>query len=56
MSNAYEILMGKTKGKRPLGRPEVDGWIILKCILEKYGGVVWTELVWLRIMTSGGPL
>jgi hypothetical protein len=30
MINAYKILVGKPKGKRPLGRQGVDGRIILK--------------------------
>jgi len=34
----------------------VDGKIILKCILGKYGGRVWTGFIWLRIWTSGAPL
>ena len=25
----YRVLVGKPEGKRPLGRPSVDGWIIL---------------------------
>jgi hypothetical protein len=34
--NAYRILVGKPEGKRPLGRPrDVDGWTILKWILER---------------------
>jgi hypothetical protein len=33
--NAYRILVGKPEGKRPLGRPNVDGLTILKRILEK---------------------
>jgi hypothetical protein len=35
---------------------DFGGWIILKWILERQVGVVWTELVWLRIGTSGGLL
>jgi hypothetical protein len=34
----------------------VGGWIILKRILERQDGVVWTGLIWLRIGTSGGLL
>jgi hypothetical protein len=30
--------------------------IILEWILERYDGVVWTGLIWLRIWTSGGSL
>jgi hypothetical protein len=28
--NAYRILMGMPEGKRPLGRPDIGGWTILK--------------------------
>jgi hypothetical protein len=28
--NAYRILVGKPEGKRPLGRPRLGGWKILK--------------------------
>jgi hypothetical protein len=41
MKNAYKFLVGKPEGNRPLGRPGVEG-IILKRILGKYGGNVWT--------------
>jgi hypothetical protein len=40
--NAYRLLVGKSEGKRPLG------WI-----LERWDGVMWTGLVWLRIGTGG---
>jgi hypothetical protein len=33
--NAYRILMGKPEGKRPLGKPNVGGQIILKWILKR---------------------
>jgi hypothetical protein len=33
--NAYRILVGKPEGKRPLGSQYVDGWTILKWILER---------------------
>jgi hypothetical protein len=32
---------------------EADGRIILGLILEKWDGVIWTELIWLRIRTNG---
>jgi hypothetical protein len=32
---------------------DVGGWIILKCILERQNGGVWTGLICLRIRTSG---
>jgi hypothetical protein len=31
----------------------IGGWIILRWILERKYGLVWTRLVWLRIGTSG---
>jgi hypothetical protein len=33
--NAYNILVGKPEGKRPLGRPRCRWWILLKWILER---------------------
>jgi hypothetical protein len=35
---------------------DVDGRIILKCILRKRDGMVWTGLVCVRIETGGGLL
>jgi hypothetical protein len=35
---AYRILVGKPEGRKTLGRPGVDGRIILKRILEKWDG------------------
>jgi hypothetical protein len=48
---AYRLLVGNPEGNRPLGRQRrrwVDGWI-----LERWDGVMWTGLVWLRIGTGG---
>jgi hypothetical protein len=45
---------GKPERKRPIKRPKcICGWIILRWILEREDGVVWTGLVWLRIGTGG---
>jgi hypothetical protein len=33
--NAYRILAGKPESKRPLGRKDLGGWIILNWILER---------------------
>jgi hypothetical protein len=35
MRNAFSISIGKCEGKRPLGRPRLDGKVILQCILRK---------------------
>jgi hypothetical protein len=35
---------------------DVGGWTILKLILEREDGMVWIELIWLRIGTNGGLL
>jgi hypothetical protein len=45
--------VGKPEGKRPLSRLCIAGRIILKWRLKNSFGRVWTELVWLRILTSG---
>ena len=41
------VLVGKPEGKRSLGRPNVDGRIILRWIFRKLEGVrgYWMELV-----------
>jgi hypothetical protein len=46
----------KPEGKKPLGRPDIDGRIILRWIFRKWGMRVWTGLSWLRIGTGGGQL
>jgi hypothetical protein len=51
--NAYRLLVGKPEGKRPLGRPRRRWVDILGLILERWDGVMWTGLVWLRIGTGG---
>jgi hypothetical protein len=50
--NVYRVLVGKPK-ERPLGRPRLGGRIILKCILQKWDGVLWAEYIGLRTGTSG---
>jgi hypothetical protein len=42
MINAYEMLVGKPEGKN-LEDLSVDGKIILKWILLRKGGMMWTE-------------
>jgi hypothetical protein len=49
---AYRILMRKPQVKRPLGRP-IRRWVDN---IKMNPGVVWTGLIWLRIVISGGIL
>jgi hypothetical protein len=49
---AYRLLVGKPEGKRPLGRPR-RRWVDNIRILERWDGVIWTGLIWLRIGTGG---
>jgi hypothetical protein len=51
--NAYRLLVGKPEEKRPLGKPRHRWWIMLRWILERRVGVMWTGLVSLRIEASG---
>jgi hypothetical protein len=42
---AYRVLVGKPEGSNHLKDLGIDGWIILKRILEKLVGVIdWTDL------------
>jgi hypothetical protein len=42
--NACKIFVGRTEGKRRFGRPRRRWRTILKWILRKYNGRVWTGL------------
>ena len=50
-----KVLVGKPKGKRPLGRPGVDRRI-LRWIFTKWDVGLWAGSSWLRIGTCGGHL
>jgi hypothetical protein len=50
--NAYRLLVGKPEGKRLLGRP-IRRWVDNVRILERWDGMMWTGLIWLRIGTGG---
>jgi hypothetical protein len=49
--NAYRTLVGKSEGKRPLGRPRRKWVGNIKMDFREV--VVWIGLIWLRIGTSG---
>ena len=51
----YTVLVGRPEGKRPLGRPNVEGKITLKWMLKKWDGGLGTGLIWLRTGTGDGP-
>jgi hypothetical protein len=53
---AYRVLVGKTEGKRPLGRPRHRWDDIIKMYLQEVGWGTWIGLIWLRIGTGGGLL
>jgi len=50
---AYRILVGKSEGKRPLGRPSPrwEDSIFKMNLQELEWGGPWTRLIWLRIGT-----
>jgi hypothetical protein len=45
--------VGKPEGKRPLGRPRRRWVDDIRMVMEKWDGVLWPGLVWLRIGTGG---
>jgi hypothetical protein len=48
--------VGKSKERRALDRPDVDGRIILKSMFEKWDVGARTGSIWLRTGTGGGLL
>jgi hypothetical protein len=52
----YRVLVVKSEGKRPLGRPRCRWIIILRWIFSKRDVRVWTELSWFRIEKCSGHL
>jgi hypothetical protein len=52
----YRVLVGKSEGKRPLGRPRRRWEDLLRWIFRKWDVGVWTGSGWLRIRTGGGHL
>jgi hypothetical protein len=56
MRNACKIWVGYLEGRYHSEDQEVDGIIILKCILGKYDLGMWIGFVWLRVRTGSGLL
>ena len=52
----HRVLVEKTEGKRPLGRPRRRWEDNIKMDLQEVGGVVGTGWSWLRIGTGRGHL
>jgi hypothetical protein len=53
---SYRILVGRSDGRRPLGRPRRIWEDNIKMDLPRSGMRAWTGLSWLRIRTGGGLL
>jgi hypothetical protein len=51
--NAYRLSVESQKERDHWEDQDVGGLIILGRILERWDGVMWTGLVWLRIGTGG---
>jgi len=51
----YSVLVGKSEGRRPLGRPRRRWVDIIRMDLQWDVGI-WTGLGWPRIETGGGRL
>jgi hypothetical protein len=52
--SAYRILVRNSEEISLLRRFGLRYGILLKYVLEKYDGLIWTRLIWLRRRTSGG--
>ena len=52
----YRVLVGKTEGKRPLGRPRHRWEDNIKMNLQEVGCGTWTGSRWLRVGIGGGDL
>jgi hypothetical protein len=52
----YRFLVGRSVGKRPLGRPRRRWEDNIKVDFQELGWGEWTEFSWLRIETGGGHL
>jgi hypothetical protein len=53
---AYRILVGRSEGRRPPGRPRRRWEDNIEMDLQEVGWGAWNGLIWLRIGTGGGLL
>jgi hypothetical protein len=53
---AYNILVGRPEGRRPLGRPRRRWEDNIKMDLREQGMGMWVGLIGIRIGTGGGLL
>jgi hypothetical protein len=51
MRSVYKTFVGKPEGKNHLEDLDIDGRIIFKWIIEKFGLRVWIDIMWLGIGT-----
>ena len=54
--NTPRVVTGNLKERHYLEDQTIDGWVILKCVLERQDVRAWTGLIWLRIGKNGGLL
>jgi hypothetical protein len=54
--NSYRSLRESQRERDCWEDQDIGGFIILGWILERWDGVMWTAMVWLRRGTSGGFL
>ena len=54
--DVYRVLVGKSEGRRPLGRSRRRWEDNIKMDLQEVECGVWTGLSWLRIGIGGGQL
>jgi hypothetical protein len=56
VSGAYNVLVGRPEGRRPLGRPRRRWEDNIKMDLREIFFGMWIGFIWLRIGTGGGFL
>jgi hypothetical protein len=49
--NSHRVLVGKSEGRRPVGKLGLGGFILLKWFLNKWTGRARTRFIWLWIRT-----